>query len=289
MLRLLVWLLSQPLCWALAGVAGGPYLFFRGFRTLQLKRRIMNTPRSSIRSAAIGPVEVSGTAMGPYTLIAPMSHCECLYYRLVVESNPRGDLGKRIHEMCAPLFLNDGTGTLMIYPQGAELRMSPSCQRAEYGAAVALLATRYSRKIPEFSQEYTIKPGDKVFVLGTILENRWARSCLTQESDLSRIGPGFVGDAEADLQRRDAFPFLETSVPAGATVQTEEQFDLNPAVMMVKGNGPFIISSDNEHELLTKLGWKSLLCIWGGPLAALVGLWVLLIVRPGLIGSPLMR
>lgn len=289
MLRLLVWLLSQPLCWALAGVAGGPYLFFRGFRVLQLKRRIMNTPRSSIRSAALGPVEVSGTAVGPYTLIAPMSRADCLYYRLVVESNPRGDLGRKVHEMCAPLFLDDGTGTLMIYPHGAELRMTPSCQRAEYGAAAALVATRYSRQIPEFSQEYTIKPGDKIFVLGTLVENAWARKVSSPDADLSRIGPGFVSDAEADLQRRDAFPFLDASVPAGATVQTEEQFDLKTGVIMVKGKAPFIISSDDEHDLLTKLGWKSLLCIWGGPIAALWGLWMLLIVRPGFIGSPLVR
>lgn len=289
MLRLLAWLLGQPLCWALAGVAGGPFLFFRGFRVLRLKRRIMNTPRSSIRSAAIGPVELSGTAVGPYTLVAPVSHSECLYYRLIVQSNPRGDLGKRVHEMCAPLFLDDGTGTLMIYPQGAELRLTPSCQRAEYGKAADLLPSRYSGPVPGFSQEYSIKPGDRIFVLGTILENQWAHSSSTSDSDLSRIGPGFVAGAEADLQRRDAFPFLDASVPAGAAVQTEEQFDLNPAVIMMKGNGPFIISSDDERELLTKLGWKSLLCIWGGPIAALWGLWILLIVRPGLIGSPLLR
>ena len=287
MLRLLIWTLSQPLFWALAGIAGGPYFFFRGFHLLQLKRRVMNVPRSSIRSAALGPVEVSGTAVGPYTLIAPLSQTECLYYRLVVESNPRGDLGRKIHELCAPLFLDDGTGMLMIYPQGADLRFPPSYRRAEYGKLAAMLASRYRNQSPEFSQEYTIKAGDRIFVLGTLVENRWEKK--NTDTELSRVGPGFVGGAEADLQRREEFPFLNPSVPSGAAVATPVQFDLNPPVILVKGKGLFVISGGSEHELLTRLGWSSLLCIWGGPLAALWGLWELLIIRPGLIGTPLAR
>ena len=107
---------------AVAGVVLGPYFFFRGFRLLQLKRRVMNVPTSSIRAAALGPVEVSGKAIGPYTLVVPLSQSDCRYYRLVVESNPRGDPGKRVNEMCAPLFLDDGTGIVMVYPKGSELR-----------------------------------------------------------------------------------------------------------------------------------------------------------------------
>jgi len=44
--RDLIWLLSQPLFWAVLGVVGAPYLFYYGFHLLQLKRRIMNVPRS---------------------------------------------------------------------------------------------------------------------------------------------------------------------------------------------------------------------------------------------------
>src|SRR5437588_158090 len=84
MLRLLIWLLSQPLFWAVTGVTAGPFFFFLGFRTLQRKRLIMDIPGSSVRAAALGRVEVSGTAVGPYVLTAPMSGSECLYYRVVV-------------------------------------------------------------------------------------------------------------------------------------------------------------------------------------------------------------
>src|SRR5258708_39797594 len=79
-LRPVVWFLSQPLLWAVLGVLFGPYLFLRGFRELRLKRLIKDIPRSSIRGAALGPVEVSGKAVGPYTLVAPVSKMECLAY-----------------------------------------------------------------------------------------------------------------------------------------------------------------------------------------------------------------
>jgi hypothetical protein len=110
----LISLLGQPLLWAALGVVFGPYLFFRGFRLLQRKRLIMDIPRSTVRASALGCVEVSGRAVGPYKLVAALSKADCLYYRIAIESNPEGDLRRRTHEMCAPLFLDDGTGTLMI-------------------------------------------------------------------------------------------------------------------------------------------------------------------------------
>ena len=276
-IRSLIWLLSQPMFWAMLGVVFGPYLFYRGFRVLQLKRAIMNVPRSTVRAAAMGPVEISGKAVGPYTLVAPMSHSDCLYYRLLVESNPSGDLRSTIHELCAPLFVDDGTGIVMVYPLGAELRMKPSSQRAEYGKLAVALSSRYGTESPEFAQEYSIKPGDSIFVLGTLRENVWKnRHAYVETEDLARIGPGFICDAEADLQRREAFPFLDPSRPAGAVMVSTQQFDLNPPVILMKGNGPFVISTDSEVELLSKLSWKSLLFIWGGPIAALWGLWEIL-------------
>lgn len=287
MLHLLIWLLSQPAFWALVGVCLGPYLFFRGFRLLQLKRRIMNVPRSSIRSAAIGPVEISGTAVGPYTLLAPLSQRECLYYRMAIESNPRGDLQRQIRELCAPLFIDDGTGLVMVYPPGAELKFPPSYHRAEYGKLAVLLASRSGGETPEFSQEYSIAPGDKVFVLGTLCENRWLRrSSAAEANDLSRIGPGFVCAGEADLQRREVFPVLDPNLPSGSARDATDAFDLSPPVILMKGDGPFVISNESERDLLEKLGWKSLLCIWGGPIAAIWGIWELFVVRAGLNGSP---
>jgi hypothetical protein len=284
MIRLVIWLLSQPLFWAVLGVSAGPYFFWRGFRVLQRKRLIMDTPRSTIRGAALGCVELGGTAVGPYTLVAPLSGTDCFYYRLAIESNPQGDLRNKIQEMCAPLFLDDGTGTVMIFPHGAELLLPPSSQRAEYAKLALATATRYSMEKPEFAQEYCIKPGDKIFVMGTLKENPWAKKDPVAEcSELSRIGPGFVGQGEADLLRREAYPYLDPRAPAGADVASPQEFDLHPPVILMQGgDGPFMISCDSQRELVAKLNLQSLLFIWGGPVAALWGLWEIL-NRAGLL------
>jgi hypothetical protein len=41
----------------------------------------------------------------------------------------------------------------------------------------------------------------------------------------------------------------------------------------MKGEGPFVISTDSERDLVAKLQWRSLLYIWGGPIVTLWGLW----------------
>jgi hypothetical protein len=275
MIRILIWLLSQPLLWAAASVILGPYFFFRGFRVLQRQRLIADTPRSTIRSAAVGPVELSGKAVGPYALVAPLSHCDCLYYRLVIESNPGGDLNNKIRELSAPFFLDDGTGRVMIYPQGAELQISPS-ERAEYGK-LALAFSRQSEGTPEFAQEYTVRPGDTIFVLGTLRENPWAKKDPIAEcTELSRIGPGFVSEAEADLIRKEAFPFLNPALPSGADLDSTDNFDLHPPVIVMKDRNPLFISSSSQRELLANLKVRAVLYVWGGAAAALWGLWRIL-------------
>jgi len=66
---------------ALLGGYSGIYLFLRGFRMLQHKRLILNTPLSKIRSASMGLVEVSGMAKGPQTIRAGITGEPCYYYR----------------------------------------------------------------------------------------------------------------------------------------------------------------------------------------------------------------
>jgi hypothetical protein len=50
---------------AAIGALAGVYLFYRGFRLLQRKRLILNTPTSKVRSASMGLVEINGLAIGP--------------------------------------------------------------------------------------------------------------------------------------------------------------------------------------------------------------------------------
>src|SRR5437660_9401172 len=117
--RLLIWLLSQPLLWAGLGVSLGPYFFWRGFRLFQRKRLIMDIPRSTIRAAALGCVEVSGKAVGPYTVVAPLSGADCYYDRVVVTSHPHSHLLNPVQAITAPRFPDATACMIMTLPRSA--------------------------------------------------------------------------------------------------------------------------------------------------------------------------
>lgn len=118
---------------------------------------------------------------------------------------------------------------------------------------------------------------DSGSVLGTLQENPWAKpNRLTESSELSRIGPGFVSVGESDILRRKVYTRLDPTLPSGIDVAPPGKFDLHAPVILMKGSGPFVISSDSQREVGSKLQWKSMLYIWGGAAAALWGLWEIL-------------
>jgi hypothetical protein len=273
LLRQVIWLLSQPLFWAALGVVVGPYLFYRGFRLFQRKRLILDIPRSTIRAAAIGPVEVSGKAVGPYTLVSPLSSRDCLYYRVVIRVFRHRRSSPIVDEVCAPIFVADGTGELMIYPAGAEMQWAGTT--GDGGEYLTHVLARHGCERQDLvdAQEYCIVPGDNIFVLGTLRENPWATKD-PGASSLSRIGPGFVSLDEADLLRREAFTCLNPNLPSGAAQGRE--FNLYPPTILLRGENPFVISTHSQREVVSELAWKSFLFIWGGPLWTLWALWKLL-------------
>ena len=268
-------LLSQPMFWAVLGILVGPYLFYRGFALYRRKRFIADIPRCSIRSAAIGAVEVSGKAVGPYTLVAPLTQRDCLYYRVVIRVL-RNKNRPIIDEVCAPLFIDDGTGELMIFPQGAEMQWT--WEQGDGGDYLTHVLARHGAERQDLvdAREYCILPDDNIFVLGTLRENPWAVRD-PQETALSRIGPGFVSMDEADILRREAFPYLNPDLPSGAA--SKRNFNLYPPTILMKDRGPFVISTHSQREVVSSLGWQSFVFIFGGPIWTVWALWTIL-ARP---------
>src|SRR6202042_1252728 len=82
---------SGLLIFCVLGFCAGIGLFVYGFRLLLRRRLILDTPFSKIRSASMGMVEICGQAVGPYTLVAPITARPCYYYRTnVYELQQRG-------------------------------------------------------------------------------------------------------------------------------------------------------------------------------------------------------
>jgi E3 Ubiquitin ligase len=168
-------------------IAGGLYLFVRGFRLLARKRLLLNTPASKVRSASLGLVEIGGRATGPYTVPAPIIGNPCYLYRTTAwrqrEESRSRDWKKVAEEtLHVPFFLDDGTGTLLVNPEGAELDLHRDfCQKYDQtwlsrvpDRADSFLARHgISPGGDHFRiEEWTIQPQNPLFIVGTLAENR---------------------------------------------------------------------------------------------------------------------
>jgi hypothetical protein len=179
---------GRALVWLAIGFCAGIYLFIHGFVLLQRRRLILDTPASKIRSASLGMVEVSGLAVGPYTMTAPITTRACYYYRtLVWEWKRRGRSSEwvKIASECMhlPFFLDDNTGRVLIDPRGAELDLyrdfeqefcdsffttkAPAPDNVRSFLARQGIVTNNKIKVEEFC----IKPKNSLFILGTLAEN----------------------------------------------------------------------------------------------------------------------
>lgn len=205
--------MDQLWLWAMVGMVGGLVLFYRGFRILQCKRLILNTPTSKIRSASLGLVEVSGLATGPYLINAPITGKACYYYRTVAwelrKTGKNQEWRKAADEsLHVPFYLDDNTGLLLVNPQGAETDLHRDF-REEYGNSfisrdeipegVRGFMLRYgvSGEHKIRIEEYCIKPHNALFVLGTLAENPGVevgpRPLKTQAA--TRTGTSVNGDS----------------------------------------------------------------------------------------------
>ena len=176
------------LVWCIVGFCAGIALFFYGFRVLQRRRLILDTPFSKIRSASLGMVEISGLATGPYTMLAPITGRPCYYFRTLVwewKQHGKNKEWVKIAGECmhVPFFLDDNTGRMLIDPRGADLDLhrdfqeefcdsffttkDPAPERIRSFLARHGVTTNNKIKVEEFC----IKPKNALFTLGTVAEN----------------------------------------------------------------------------------------------------------------------
>jgi len=270
-------LLADPLIWSMVGFPAGIYFFFRGFAPLQRKRFIENIPRSAIRGAALGLVEVSGKVEGPYTIIAPLSELDCFHYRAVARQ--KGERTAAEETLSAPFFLDDGTGKLMVDARGAKTDMPPVFSENYVDQVPDYLRHFLSRHgispgVPMTLEEYCIRPADTLFVMGTLREN------IPPARSPGISSEPFLSAEAADLQRRGE---MEANIPTPAVppslpAEPAATFDLHPPVVLAAQDSrhPLFISVRSQREIVQELAWQSTLCIWGGPLLTIACFWYLL-------------
>lgn len=173
--------------YSVIGIVAGVVLFYRGFRMLQFKRLVLNTPFSKIRSASMGLVEVSGTATGPQTIPAGITGAACYYYCATaweLRQSGNNRQWKKVAEetLCVPFFVDDSTGRLLVDPQGADLDVHRTF-RDEFDKSL-LGSNMFPENVTQFLarngvgasgnirlEEHCIEPGYPLFILGTLAQN----------------------------------------------------------------------------------------------------------------------
>jgi E3 Ubiquitin ligase len=179
--------------YAAIGIVAGIVLFYRGFRMLQFKRLVLNTPFSKIRSASMGLVEVSGTAIGPQTIPAGITGAPCYYYcatawELRQSGNNRQWKKVAQETLYVPFFVDDSTGRLLVDPQGADLDVHRTF-RDEFDKSL-FGSNLFPENVTQFLarngvgasgnirlEEHCIEPGYPLFILGTLAQNSdWGSS-----------------------------------------------------------------------------------------------------------------
>jgi hypothetical protein len=166
----------------------GIYWFVKGFRLLQRKRLILNTPTSKVQSAAIGLVEISGLAASPYVMISPLKRVECFYHRSVawqLKRRGKDTAWEKVAEeiLHVPFYIDDGSGKVLVEPRGAEMDLH--CDfKEEYHRSILHGGPDMPGSVADFLarhgvdpdtgikiEEYCIKPKNYLFVLGTLSQN----------------------------------------------------------------------------------------------------------------------
>jgi hypothetical protein len=170
------------------GFCAGIGLFVYGFRLLQRRRLILDTPFSKIRSAAMGMVEISGLAVGPYMMIAPITARPCYYYRTLVwewKQSGKNNQWVKVAGEClhVPFFVDDNTGRMLIDPRGADLDLHRDFEQ-EFCDGLFTMKEAAPPNVRAFLakhgvvtnnkikvEEFCIKPKNSLFILGTLTDN----------------------------------------------------------------------------------------------------------------------
>jgi hypothetical protein len=304
------WALAFPGDWPtlamLAGIAGGCFLFGRGFGVWRRKRTVEDTPRARVRSMALGRVALEGRAgLWARELRAPISGVECCWYRFHVEEERRTRKGSKWCTLARgdssdwPFYLEDDTGRVLVQPKGAQMVVSDDLRETNPDLETGGLGARLSEVGVDTRGFLGIRNRIRV------TESRLAQGDIVYVLGVAQTRPALRGERRAALQERvtalkrdpEAMKKLDTDedgevsadeweVARESLVRETESAPVEDRVVVARSPNDqeaFLISDRAEAALARTLGWHAWAYILGGAGLALIALWHLL-DRVGLIG-----
>jgi len=254
-------------------IAGGAALLVYGFVLLHKKRVLENVPRSRIRSVAMGFAEITGMTRVRTPVVAPLSGMGCVFYRFLVEeeqSDGRGGSSWRRVDggQSAEWFvLDDGTGSVVVDPDGAEADLGRDYLNIDRGPGVFGRRRRLS--------EWRLHAGERALVAGTVRPLRDAaqerRESVHDRLVALKHDPARLAAFDADHDGRisteewgNAVRVVENEVVRAAAAAPRGPAEDDRIIARGESERTFVISDKGEEWLVRSLGWKSGLAVLAG-------------------------
>lgn len=178
--------------WQITFVLVGMTSFWAWYANLKRYRTVADTPTSRIASAPQGYIELVGRGQQPpgATLISPITGLPCLWFRYHIERKD-GDRWEHVESGIShdTFGINDGSGHLLVDPEGAEIMTS----RKQVSSAGGYRKT-----------EWTLVEGETVYVIGEHVTLGGPNSVLDKKADLGTLLDEWKRDKTALLSRFDA-------------------------------------------------------------------------------------
>ena len=230
---------------------GGVVLFVYGFREYRRRSLIANTPTSKIRSLAVGVVEVEGDAKPNGGVFeSPFSGEDCVLYEYQIEEyRDTGDGSDWVTidsgQTDEPFYIDDGTGKVMVDPEGADLRLPQDGRYRVEGFG----------ELPDAAQEF--------------VRNEAAVDTQTDEwfEEDRRYTEHYIGTDDHVYVFGKALPRDDggsATNPENAVISTDRDTPM------------FVISDRSESEMLSSMTRRILGFVVGGFTLAVGGFAVLL-------------
>lgn len=185
--------LQARLGWYLGFGLIGLTSFWAWYANLKRYRTVADTPTSRIASAPQGYIEVVGRGQhhpGSTPLVSRFTGLPCLWYRYVVERK-NDDEWEQVEsgETSDTFALNDGSGHLLIDPDGAEILISKS-----------QIINREGYRIIE----WTLIAGETLYVIGEHVSLGGPHAQLDKHADISTLLSEWKRNKSHLLARFDA-------------------------------------------------------------------------------------
>lgn len=270
---------------ALGAIAGGIFLFYRGWGYFHRKKCIEDIPTSKIRSVAMGVVEVNGKTLPKHELKTPYSQTDCVIYKYLKEkyvchhtSRGRQCSWKKIDDGTSvmPFYVNDDTGRVLVEPLNIEIHAD---RRYHTKTGHGEGALRFS--------EWFIMPRETVYVMGRAGKSDDARSGKKMKllARLEELKKNKEAMAHCDTNKDGTVDSMEWEIAMQQITGELEREELQKpvdgladvSISCGNENEPFIISDKSEKELVGSLRIKSVFAISGGTLLFLAGTFYIIL------------